>query len=433
MKISVGAELGVPRSRRRVRLERFIGEGSQGTVYETVDLATGERSAFKWYFPQTATAAQRRAIGELVDRGSPDHRFLWPNEIVDDDEPGGGFGYFMDLRPSRCASLSELLTGAVDVPFSVVCTLGMELASGFLSLHSEGLCYRDISFSNVFFDPLTGGPLICDNDNVGIDGDTTSAVLGTRRFMAPEIVRREASPSTRTDLYSLSVLLFYLLMVGHPLVGRRELDHPTWDDDAESILFGREPLFVFDPDDAGNAPLPDLHANVVANWEIYPAFIRQLFTRSFTVGLTDPEHGRVRESVWRSAFSRLRDQVLRCHTCSKENYWSADGTAIRCWSCEGDLQTPLRLEIDDRTLVLNEDTRVCSHHLHMDYDFATTVASVTRHPDHPDRWGLRNESARTWTVRTVTGGELDVPPSRSVALVPDTRIDLGTASARLTR
>ena len=70
--------------------------------------------------------------------------------------------------------------------------VGHQLADSFLRLHTEGLCYRDISLGNVCFDPETGDTLVCDNDNVGIDGLSSGAVIGTKRFMAPEIVRREA-------------------------------------------------------------------------------------------------------------------------------------------------------------------------------------------------------------------------------------------------
>jgi serine/threonine protein kinase len=50
--------------------------------------------------------------------------------------------------------------------------------------------------------------LIADNDNVSVDGAGVLGVLGTPRFMAPEIVRGETVPSTQTDLFSLSVLIF---------------------------------------------------------------------------------------------------------------------------------------------------------------------------------------------------------------------------------
>jgi serine/threonine protein kinase len=369
-------------------------------------------------------------INELIERGSPDDRFLWPTEIaLASSVPS--FGYLMPLRDHASVGLADLLTGKVDVPFSTVCTLGMELADTFLALHNQGLCYRDISFGNVFFDPRTGRPLICDNDNVGVDGASPSAVLGTRRFMAPEIVRREASPSTATDLYSLAVLLFYLLMVGHPLVGRRELDFGVWDDHAESVLFGRDPKFVFDPADPSNAPVAELHGSMLTNWELYPDQIRRLFTQAFTVGLSDPTNGRVRESVWRSALARLRDLVVRCPACSKESFWRAGSTNVRCWSCDRALADPVRLEIDGRPLALNNGTLVYQHHLTLDYDFATLIAQVVRHPTKPDHWGLRNESRTPWDVVLPNEERIVADPGRSVGLLPGTRIQIGRASAKI--
>ena len=131
-------------------------------------------------------------------------------------------------------------------------------------------------------------------------------MLGTPYFMAPEIVRGEALPSAeRTD--SLAVLLFYLLMVHHPLEGARA--ERMWDLDAMLDLFGRAPLFIFDPSDSSNGPVLELHDTPRLLWHLYPESIRQLFTQSFTVGLRDPVDGRVPESVWRAAMISLRDSI----------------------------------------------------------------------------------------------------------------------------
>ena len=53
------------------------------------------------------------------------------------------------------------------------------------------------SFGNAFFDPDNGDVLIADNDNVSVDGAGVLGVLGTPRFMAPEVVRGEAVPLFR--------------------------------------------------------------------------------------------------------------------------------------------------------------------------------------------------------------------------------------------
>ncbi len=109
---------------------------------------------------------------------------------------------------------------SVNTTFRALATAGFYLADGYFQLHVGGMCYRDISFGNVFLEPGNGEVLICDNDNVAVDGDTNSGVLGTLRFMAPEIVRGQALSDRKTDLFSLSVLLFYMFMFHHPLEGK---------------------------------------------------------------------------------------------------------------------------------------------------------------------------------------------------------------------
>jgi len=410
------------------RVGRVLGEGGQGAVYELVpEAAHGRPLALKWYRPESAHPAQRAALEKLTARPAPSRSFLWPLELVDGDR--GAFGYVMALRPTQHRPLSDLLNGRVDVGFSTVTRLCMGLADAFLQLHVQGLCYRDISLGNVFFDPVSGQPLICDNDNVGVDREGTARVLGTARFMAPEVVRGEALPSTDTDLYSLSVLIFYVLMVHHPLLGRRELEHACLDAAAEKDLLGDHPLFVFDPLDDSNAPDPQAHPAVLKYWPLYPAYLRQDFTRAFTRGLHEPA-ARVREGVWRSRLSRLLDGIVVC-ACGSENF-TDDGVAGTCWSCGGDIPPPVRFVVADRTLVLNAGTAVTRHHLYRDYDYATVLATVVPHPVRPGLWGLRNDSEVAWRVQLPDVGEpMEVPPGRIVGLVKGAALDLGAVRATI--
>lgn len=411
------------------RIARFLGEGSQGSVYAVESSESADECALKWYHPPFATAAQRHAIELLIDRGAPDGRFLWPTELVE-VHGVSGFGYVMPLRPRGYVGLGDVMRGMVASDYALVTTLGRELADSLLALHSEGLCYRDINFSNIFVDPSTGRALIADTDNVGIDGASPSPVLGSRRFMAPEIVRGEAEPSTSTDLYSLAVLLFYLLMVGHPLVGRRELIFTCWDEHAENEMFGTSPLFVFDPDDTSNAPVPGVHDAVIRNWPLYPEFVSSLFATSFTDGLSEPRC-RVRESVWRAAMTRLNDTVAQCSNCGKRYLFDADGSMRSCWSCGRLPEPPLRLEFDDATVVLTEDKVLYRHHVDLSYDFAQSVAEVTRHPRIPGVWGLRNTSNTVWHVTIPDGVTYDVKPHVSLVMTRGSTFSFGSRSATL--
>jgi len=412
-------------------VESFIGGGGQGEVYRA--LLDGQVVALKWYFPAQATPEQRSALEVLARKGPPTAKFLWPMELT--EAPGvAGFGYIMPLREARYKSIVDLMKRRVEPTFRALTTAGLELAHSFLDLHAMGLCYRDISFGNVFFDPDSGEVLICDNDNVAVDGQGEAGVLGTPRFMAPEIVRGEALPSANTDLFSLAVLLFYMLMMHHPLEGQRELDIKCLDLPAMNKLYGTDPLFIYDPVDTSNRPASGVHDNAIVFWPLYPQSVRDLFTRSFTTGLVDPVNGRVRESEWRSALSRLRDSIFYCGHCGSESFYDVDalrasgGVPGSCWSCGNVLALPPRIRVGDAVVMLNHDTRLYPHHVDDDklYDFGAAIAEVVRHPKDLSIWGLRNLGTEKWTVTTDAGQTYqDVAPSRSVTLAVGTRINFG--------
>ncbi len=422
------------------RTVELLGEGGQGQVWRVAaSSGAGPDYALKWYFPDTATDEQWHALSRLVEGGSPDARFLWPLELA--RSPGTrGFGYLMGLRSENYRSMVDVMRRAVEPNFRTLATAGFELADGFLQLHSRGLCYLDISFGNVFLQPDDGRVLICDNDNVRVDGQPAS-IAGTPKFMAPEVIRdlmarQIPHPNRRTDLFSLSVLLFYMFMMHHPFEGRREAEIACLDADAQNGLYGTDPVFIFSPDDESNRPDANIHPNAVTFWPIYPQFLRDLFVRSFTAGVQDPENGRVQESEWRKAMANVRDAITTCPGCGLENFLDpagADGTAAgTCWNCGATLADQARLLIEGSggSLVgLNADTYLFPHHIEGDrYNFRQPVATVDRHPQIPDVWGLKNMSTNTWKVMMPDGQKWEVPPGRSVTVTPGAHIRFGRRS-----
>jgi serine/threonine protein kinase len=420
----------------RCEIKELIGSGGQGQVYHTA--INGEDCALKWYFPHSATDAQRNAIERLIHKGPPNDRFLWPLDIAL-CQGNTSFGYVMPLRESRYRGMAELMSRAVDPTFKTLTTMALELADSFLRLHSLGLCYNDISFGNIFFDPVTGEISICDNDNVAIDGEGQSDVLGTPRFMAPEIVREESKPNTATDLYSLSVILFYMFMVHHPLEGKREREVGCLDFAAMKKLYGTEPLFIFDPKHGANRPVPGVHNNAALFWNLYPGYVRDIFTRAFTEGLRDPA-ARVRESEWRTVFTRMRDQIYYCHKCGAENFLADEGNqavpleAQKCWFCQETPVPPMRLLLGRHSVVLNQDTLLYPHHLDANRrnDYSEVWAEMVPHPKRNDVWGLKNTSGLTWSTTPPQGAPiLEVPMGRSVSLVPGLQIRFGPCEGKV--
>jgi len=428
-----GSTLRMERAGTLLTVERRLGEGGQGVVDRV--LMNGAPFAVKWYRPGPRTSEQRQAIGVLVEWGRPPHpAFVWPIDLVS-CEATAGFGYVMPLLESRFSSFAQLLSEPVQPPFRVITTIARELVDAFAALHSSGLCYRDISFGNLAVDSTSAEVAILDNDNVGTD-NAKVFIRGTVRFMAPEIVREEALPSTATDLHSLAVFLFYLFVHGHPLEGARVETTYDWEASTHpseselSVLhFGTDPLFVFDPDNTSNRPLPG--DPMLVWWSLYPRFFREIFVQAFTTGLHDASlHGRVTEGVWRRNILRLHDCASMCPACTAALFWDPDEPETACWHCQGVPPPPAVLEINGHLLVLSEGATLTSHHLTRDRNYRSVAGLVEHHPAQPGAFVLRNMSPTAWTL--VPDGEepKTVVPGQRLA-VREMSIDFGVARGRI--
>jgi hypothetical protein len=253
--------------------------------------------------------------------------------------------------------------------------------------------------------------------------------------MAPEVVRREAYPSSVTDLHSLAVFLFYLFIHGHPLEGMRTEAAFSWGSagqepagDPAVRYFGTDPLFVFDPGDHSNRPPPG--DPMLTWWPIYPRFFRQVFEQAFTVGLADRTGiGRVSEGVWRRALLRLGDCVAAC-SCQASVFYDPDGPQGTCWHCGKLPPKPPLLRLPGGTVVLSDGGAVTSHHLHKDRDHDTIVGVVEAHPARPGQAVLRNLSNQAWTMQPDDEPPKTVEPARRLGVRAMT-IDFGTARGRI--
>lgn len=418
--------------RRWASVGRSLGAGGEGFVHEVfLDGAESTPLALKWYRSALATPEHRDAIAGLVAAGPPDDRFLWPLDLAlmqDRTE----FGYVMALRSTDLSSMFDLLRQEVDPSWKVLARVGIELADAFLQLHARGLCYRDINFGNVFFNATNGDIAVCDCDNVGVTGVAPPRVLGALGFMAPEVGRGERLPNTATDRHSLAVLLFQLFVRHDPLVGRAEQRFQVLDHDAARYLWTDHPVFIFDPEDRSNAPVPGEHLNPLSIWPLLPGFVQRLFTQAFTTGLRDPDNGRVTEGEWRVAMARLRDLVWTCPNCQAEQvYDPGEGTAeTSCWACAHANKPPMRIRLKrpgtTDLVVLGPDAVLHEHHLVLDkrYVYKSALATVTPHPTDPGRWGLTNHTRTPWQLVS-SRGEHQVDPGRTVGLQPGNVIHFG--------
>ena len=364
----------------------------------------------------------------LLNKGKPSDDFLFPEDFVESSD-GKLFGYIMQLRPKEYKGIIDLMKGKVQPSFQNLIKSCFNLTKNYQLIHSQGYQYRDISFGNVFFNPNNGKVLICDNDNVVPNGIQETGVLGTPSFMAPEIVRGEAKPSRNTDKFSMAILLFYMLMIQHPLEGALEAKIHCMDLAARNKLYGTNPVFIYDPKNTSNRPVKGIHDNVIIYWEkIYPQYLKDLFIKAFTVGLNEPSR-RVTENEWLDCFSKMLAGIAYCPKCSEENFYDPDKEIqkqnLHCWHCNSVIPIPAKLVINKKKILITPNTKIFSHYLFDDYDIETVVAEVVRNPKNPKIWGLKNKTDENWTYLQKNGTSLTVTKDKSATIAHEAKINFG--------
>jgi len=416
-----GAELRCEGLERPLQILRGLGGGTQGQVYAVA--VDGEALALKWYLPACIARDPGLAprLRQTIGLGAPNEDFLWPLALLEPSaasrplirHPEAGFGYLMALRPPGFLGAHLHAGGALEISLQNVLRACFFLADGFHQLHLKGLCYKDISLGNLFLEPASGRILICDNDNVDIDGRDPGSVLGTPGFMAPEVLLRLARPSASSDLFSLAVLIFRLLTRHDPFRGRRELAIRCLDEPARRRLYGEEPLFIFDPDDDRNRPDPEEHAAALITWPIYPPALQALFLQTFGPGLHQPQR-RALTGQWTQALARCLDQRQLCPHCGQEVFPAPEQPG-RCWSCGGQLPQPLQLQAPSGRVSASAGNCLYGHHLNplAPIDLHRPLARLEAHPSDPALLGLKNLSREAWLADLIDGRTMALEPGRT--------------------
>jgi len=394
-----------------IKIIKYLAGGGQGDVY-VVEYG-GKKKALKWYRNVGKDpAAFYDNLKSNADKGSPDKAFLWPEAVTEKTE--GSFGYIMDLRPDGYHELSEFML-ARDVKFSsfkAAVEACIKTVSAFRILHNKGYSYQDLNDGNFFINPQTGDVLICDNDNVAPNG-TAMGVIGKPRYMAPEIVTGSSMPNSQTDRFSLAVILFIILCMNHPLEGAKSLVPCLTPHEAEK-LYGSEALFICDENDKSNAPVKNIHANVIARWGFMPDYIKEAFLKAFSQQAIKEPGRRLKELDWLKVLVRFRSDIVKC-SCENEVFIK-NASTTRCDGCGKPMTISHVIALPEYSITAAKGSRVYRCQLgSCNADEALTpVALVVAKPDDPTVLGVKNMTSNILKAITPSGKEKQVQPQEVV-------------------
>ena len=196
-----------------------VGEGSFGEVFRARDPQLDREVALK-----LLRRHQGRESGKdmaVLEEGRLLARVRHSNvaTVYGADQRDGRVGLWMEYLQGR--TLSELVREQGPFGAREATLIGLDLCRALAAVHSQGILHRDIKAQNVMRE--TGGRIVLMDFGVGQDIRRESlpdhSLSGTPLYLAPEVLAG-GDASTRSDLYSLGVLLFHLVTGTFPAHGR---------------------------------------------------------------------------------------------------------------------------------------------------------------------------------------------------------------------
>lgn len=202
-------------------IEEEIGHGGMATVYRAHDTVLDRRVALKVMHPHLRTAEEARQRFHREAQSVARLRHPRVLEIYDFSGEGSEEAYIA----------AELLTGPTlkrwredhqDVPAEIAACFVIEIAKALEHAHDAKIIHRDVKPENVLLHEARTIKLTDFGIADMVDAASMTAtgqILGSPGHMAPEQIEGKDT-DTRTDLFSLGTVLYYLATGRLPFTGR---------------------------------------------------------------------------------------------------------------------------------------------------------------------------------------------------------------------
>jgi tRNA A-37 threonylcarbamoyl transferase component Bud32/putative methionine-R-sulfoxide reductase with GAF domain len=191
----------------RYRIDAVLGFGGMGVVHRARDLKLDLDIALKRIRPDRMSAERRETLRReiILSRRVTHENVCRVYDLVD---LGGEEFVSMEFLPGK--TLKDIEDEEKTLPLGRGLSIAKGICRGLAAAHRIGVLHRDLKPENVIV-TKDGTPHLMD---FGIAVESAvyawakeDTVPGTPQFLAPELLRGE-SPSIRTDVYAMGVLLY---------------------------------------------------------------------------------------------------------------------------------------------------------------------------------------------------------------------------------
>jgi serine/threonine-protein kinase len=218
-----------------------VGRGGFGVVYRAWEPALAREVALKIIRPPDPSP---ETLASILREGQLLARVRHANVVAvhGAQQIGDEVGLWMEFVRGR--SLSNLVRADGPRAAEEAAVIGISLCQALAAVHQAGVLHRDIKAHNVMRE--AGGRIVLMDFGAGqlLEGprNQDERAVGTPSYMAPEVLAGGRA-TARSDIYSLGILLYYLVTGTFPVEGT------SWTDFLLAhARFERRPLGDVRPD-----------------------------------------------------------------------------------------------------------------------------------------------------------------------------------------
>lgn len=338
MKSNIGINVGETvygKSGNVYRLGSLLGSDSKGIAF--VDAS--ERYVVKMYFPYENQILNDATLDRIIFLEGIGFNVNFVSLIDVIIKPG--IGYVME-RLTGYQSLDKYLIQPNGEEFSAWyksgygfkerLLIGCAIAEAFSEMEKSGLSYCDISGNSILVKLAKDAEVkMIDIDKIYVPGKGNASVICTSQYIAPEVIGKTHNPDIVSDKYSLAVILFELLRMGHPYIGDDAIER---DYDVQVKPITEKMDYVGDGHSSNMLP-----ENIV-----FTGKMKELFRRCFVDAKTD-RMLRPSAKEYYYAFMDAGNKIIKCHHCGAWHYPSSEADGwLSCPWCDGKSKSKTRID-----------------------------------------------------------------------------------------